>query len=209
MSSQKYALITLILLVGSCCIFAQSQQPAEKKAIPIFDGHLPQGWKVGGWGKTQLQCQPVKDSDLSVLHLVPEEAAQNWSGGFLSTSLPDGQSKVQIELNEPIKKTGVLVLSINGSANEWGQHVGHQTLQLIIGQLTGKGKWMNGSKYLSIKPYINGGEIDEDAQTWQDVRIPLSKLLEAVDMSAIGSVFIQYVGAPTGPVEIRSIVIEY
>ena len=198
--------LTFLTLIF-CANITIADEP-KQPAIDIFSGQLQKGWGVGGWGGASLKIEPLKDSESKTLHLMLNEAPQNWAGVFLSTNQPTGKTKAEIVMSQSLKESGTLVLSINGSNDEWGNPVGQQNLQIALAQRTEKSKWLHGAKFLSIKSFITGGMIDDKPETWQQVRVPLKTLFVKEDLPAIGAVFLQYVAQPTGAVMIRFICIE-
>lgn len=208
MQFRQLSLILLTMIFCAGMTIAQEQKKITVPTIDIFAGQLLKGWHVGGWGGVDFKLQPLKDRDAKVLHLQLNAAPQNWAGVFLSTTQPTGKTQAEIAMSQSLKKTGTLVLSINGSNDEWGNPVGQQKLQIAIAQRTEKSKWLHGSKFLPLKSFVTGNMIDDNPETWQQVRIPLAKLLTKEDLPALGAVFLQYIAQPTGSVMVRSICIE-
>ncbi|HCD35000.1 MAG TPA: hypothetical protein DER01_21525 [Phycisphaerales bacterium] len=200
-----------ILLAWAVVVPTQAQpaNDADANRVEIFCGQLIKGWHTGGWNGIALKPMTVEENQPGMLKLTVGKAAKNWGGAFLSTIQPTEKTKHEIQLTEKIKQAGYLVMQVNGSEDEWGNHVGQQKIQINIAQREAKSKWKHGSKFLHLSKYLQDGKIDQDATTWQQVRIPMTDLLAKESLPAMGAVFFQYIGEPASSVLIRDLHIAY
>lgn len=130
--------------------------------VPLHD------WKISAWNGVSVEHNLDKSESLLKL----AEKAVDWGGVTMSgkaVKIPD----------LPIDKL-FFSFQVNGSTNEWNKHQGGQTLQIRMESSDMDGNIIKSSAgYLPISQYIKGGIIDDNHESWQEVVVPLSRMVPA------------------------------
>lgn len=174
--SRKSWLWSLTLALAAAFAWGgEAPAPAAPKAvIAVSLGE----WKASSWDG----CQAVVGDDGS-LRLALSDKAADWCGGYLyghEIVLPGGKFA-----------NGILRFRVNGSVNALGRHVGGQSLQIKLEGANAAGKPLASNGFIPTQSHLDGGRVDDDPATWQEVSIPFREL-GITDAATISKIIFQY-----------------
>ncbi len=198
------------IVVAITAELASGSEQGENKAVEklnLLDDGLPKNWKLVGWNgvKPELQSPDEDGADAAVLSLTLSEDAKSWGGSKLKAIKPDHGLTMP---ENSVSNQGHLVFEVNGSQDKWGKHKGRQQLQVLL--VFSDGDQNKNRKYVPLPPYTNGTAVDEQPETWQEVRVPLSRLLPGGDLDKLQELSLQYRGQlPDSGIQVKNIRLEW
>jgi hypothetical protein len=211
MRAVPVTIFILTFFFPASSLLAAADPPAVQK---IYAGALPEGWTLEGWGGCELtERKEAAGEAKGFLALTPQENATPWCGGTVATPTLSAAIPDPVALPSESFGRAFLVFKLNGLADEFDRPSSGQTLQVSIGEKikdTGPWPecWQNGG-YVDVHGFLKGDAIDNDPDTWQEVRIPLRMLTDAKKLRFLGRIAFQFIGAPpSAGVAITDIAVE-
>ncbi|MBS1370132.1 MAG: hypothetical protein HPZ91_09280 [Lentisphaeria bacterium] len=129
------------------------------------------------WGK--LQVRRFRE----FVELFLDDSSINWCGTWLRLQAP-----------VPVSG-GVFSFEVNGGTDSWGkQDKGKQKFQVRLRYIDSSGQEKQGD-YVPVNPFLPGG-VDAYPGTWQQVQIPLNRLLPKEEAGQITAIAFQFETMP-------------
>lgn len=144
----------------------------ETKAADAFvfrgGSRLLDGWYLAPWGGVEAGIVS------NTLRIGPKnEEVTAWAGCRLGVA-DNVRDRSVLRFDRGQWERFALNFRINGGKNITGQYEGGQPVQAGVSFALANGKSANGSM-TGIGRFLDGGSIDADPNTWQDVSVPLSE----------------------------------
>lgn len=152
----------------SAAVLAVTEAMAAATFV-LRDGRgLPDGWYLASWGGVEAGIVS------NTLRIGPKnEEVTAWAGCRLTVA-ENVREQCALKFDRGQWERFALNFKINGGKNLTGQNEGGQPVQVGVSFSLAKGKSVDGSM-TGIGRFTDGGSIDADPKTWQDVSIPLSE----------------------------------
>ncbi len=197
-----------LLLTSLCALSVASAARAE---ILLYSGEdsFPAGWAKQEWGGAVPTIEPMvsQDDQPGSLAILAVTGAEAWSGAGIHTFSDD---QPPLEIPASYLESGSLVFLVNGGVRPDGDREGGQSVQVALGwaEPGAEASAKQGSDFIKVSDHLDGEVIDEDPESWQEVRIPLSAFgfPDTADALVWKSFAVQFMGAaPTSGVYVTDI----
>ena len=188
--------VTTALFIAVCA--ASLARAAAEDAV-IFSGEdrFRKNWTSSTWGGLEVREEEGENGGAAVATVVTEKAAP-WSGLNLHLAFDQERSQGAVPLDQDLKESGVVVLRLNCGKNSEGQPGTGQALQVSLNFLA-DGKPVAAPAVPLARFGLHA--VDGDSTTWEEVRIPISTVLQKVpnapDVQGLLGVGVQYVEKPS------------
>ena len=187
----------ILLAILAASLNAFGAEPGA--SIELYGAKAPAlGVKLNAWG----DCKPAErrpEGGLPYLEIAAPETAKQWCG----TTIAFSQGLEEKEaLSKDLIEKGLLTFKVNGGNDEFDRPSGGQNVQIAIGQQSPA----KSGGYHPLSNYLEGNSVDNDPESWQEVRIPLKTLIGDSGMKRVDALKVQFIGTPPGaPLLIREI----
>lgn len=161
---------------------------AEALATPLYSGErsYPPGWFELSWGGARPAIEPQvhRPDEKASLAILVSDLPEHWCGAGIHVL----EARQGLALKSGDLEKAHLVFEVNGGVRPDGTREGGQAANVTIGLQNGKGDKLGPEggalPFLALEEFLEDGtkSIDDDADTWQTVRIPLKRFaLEGTD----------------------------
>jgi hypothetical protein len=177
------------------CAISMARAAADDAVIFSGEDRFRKNWTSSAWGG--LEVREGEGENGAAVSTVITEKTTPWSGVNFHVAFDQDRAKNAVPLDADLKEGGMVVLKLNCGKDREGQPGTGQKLQVSF-------SFLNNGKPVPAPalPLARFGveSLDGDETTWQEVKIPISTMLEKIpDSSGVDGlvgVGIQYVESP-------------